>query len=316
MDLCRLDCPGPSQPAEKPYAGMSLYPRTAAFGNSENWCMQRAYNRGFRMEVKLKNARKMRCFPSGLALVLLSITTACRTTPPVEVGTVDAGDAKAAKESILEADQLYDQRAELTKARQALALLRHARTADYGSYEATWKLARAAYYVGSHTADEESEEMFREGIVAGKIAVQLQESRPEGHFWLGANYGGSAERSTLASLANVEDIRREMETVIKIDEKFQGGSAYMALGQLYLQAPRVLGGDTAKALEYLNKGIRIAPDNALMRLRLAEAYHEAGRDGEARKQIATLLAMTPSPDYLPEHNDALEGAKKLQEKLK
>ncbi|HKZ02452.1 MAG TPA: TRAP transporter TatT component family protein, partial [Pyrinomonadaceae bacterium] len=140
--------------------------------------------------------------------------------------------------------------------------------------------------------------------------------RPECHFWLGANYGGSAELSTLASLANVEDIRREMEAVVKIDDTFQSGSAYMALGELYLQTPRVLGGDTAKALEYLTKGIRIGPDNALMRLHLAEAYHEAGRDGEARKQIETLFAMTPSPDYLPEHADAVEGGKKLLEKLK
>jgi len=29
-----------------------------------------------------------------------------------------------------------------------------------------------------------------------------------------------------------------------------------------------------------------------------------------------LMAMKPDPDYLPEHQDALEKAKKLQEKLK
>jgi Tfp pilus assembly protein PilF len=255
--------------------------------------------------------------PVAFALFLMVLTdSSCGRKSSDEVGLVDSGDAQAAKESILEADRLYAQRGDVAKARQAVSLLRLARTADYGSYEATWKLARAVYYLGSHTTEEEAEELFREGIEAGKIAVQLQNSRPEGHFWLGANYGGTAEVSTLASLANVEDIRREMEAVIKIDETFQGGSAYMALGQLYLQAPSVLGGDTAKALKYLTKGIRIGPDNALMRLHLAEAYHEAGRDGEARKQIETLFAMTPHPDYLPEHKDALEGAKKLLEKLK
>jgi len=256
-------------------------------------------------------------FPVAFTLILVLIAGAsCRRAPSDEAGAVDSGDAQTAMERIGEADRLYAQRGDLAKARQALSLLRQARTADSGSYEATWKLARAAYFLGSHSTEEEGEEMFREGIEAGKIAVALLDGRPEGHFWLGANYGGSAELSTLASLANVEDIRREMEAVIKIDETFQSGSAYMALGQLYLQAPRVLGGDTAQALEYLTKGIRIGPDNALMRLHLAEAYYEAGREGEARKQIEILLAMTPSPDYLPEHADAVEGAKKLLEKLK
>jgi tetratricopeptide (TPR) repeat protein len=107
-----------------------------------------------------------------------------------------------------------------------------------------------------------------------------------------------------------------MDAVIKIDEKFQNGSAYIGLGQLYLRAPKVLGGDTAKAIQYLQKGEQVAPENALFKLYLAEAYHQAGRDGESRKQIDALLAMTPDPNYVPEHKDAVEKAKELQKKLK
>jgi tetratricopeptide (TPR) repeat protein len=250
-----------------------------------------------------------------LVFGLLIWNVSCSRSVPAEPPSIDSGDASAALAGIARAEALYSERADLAKARQALALLRQARTADYGNYEAAWKLARVAYYLGTHSKSE-SEELFREGIAAGKIAIQLQENRPEGHFWLGANYGGSAEVSTLASLANIEDIRREMEAVIRIDEGFQGASAYMALGQVYLQAPKVLGGDTEKALGYLTKGVRLAPDNALMRLRLAEAYHEAGRDAEARREIEKLLSMKPNPDYLPEHRDAVEGAGKLQQNLK
>ena len=157
--------------------------------------------------------------------------------------------------------------------------------------------------------------MFRQGIEAGRVAVKLQPDKPEGHFWLGANFGGDASNSTLASLSSVQDIKREMEAVLKIDESFQGGSAYLGLGRLYLQAPRVLGGDTGKAIGYLEKGVRIAPNNALMRYHLAQAYESAGRDGEARKQIEALMAINPDPKFAAEHNDALTKAKKLLEKL-
>ncbi|PWT81785.1 MAG: hypothetical protein C5B44_03220 [Acidobacteria bacterium] len=266
----------------------------------------------------MKKLNKIKQSIATMGLVtLLSLVGSCRKPAvPTNQAAVDSGDAQASASSIAEADQLYAQRGDLAKARMAVAALRQARTADYGNYEAAWKLARADYYLGSHTSGNEADEAFREGVQAGKTAIQLNGDRPEGHFWLGANYGGSAEHSTLAGLSSFEDIRREMETVIKMDETFQGGSAYLALGQLYLESPRVLGGDTAKAIGYLEKGLKIAPDNALMRVQLAEAYHTAGRDAEARKQIDQLMAMTPHPDYVPEYQDAVDKGKKLLEKMK
>ena len=72
--------------------------------------------------------------------------------------------------------------------------------------------------------------MFREGTEAGKAAVQLQPDKPEGHFWLGANYGGGAAHSTIANLSSFQDIKREMEAVLKMDESYQGYSAYLGLG--------------------------------------------------------------------------------------
>jgi len=230
---------------------------------------------------------------------------------------IDTGDERDAAEKVGEADQLYAQRGDLNKLRLGVALLRQARVADYGNYDAAWKLAKFDYYLGSHSTDErERDEAFREGIDCGKIAVQLQDKKADGHFWLGANYGGSAEHSTLAGLANVEDIRGEMEAVLKIDEGYQNGSAYLGLGQLYLQAPRVLGGDPQKAIENLEKGLRFGSTNALLRLRLAEAYHAAKRNADAEKQIEFIQKMTPDPNYMPEYKEAVDAAGKLAEKIK
>jgi tetratricopeptide (TPR) repeat protein len=226
------------------------------------------------------------------------------------------GDAKIAADKIAEAETFYDGREDLSKARAAVAALRQAQTADYGNYEAAWKLARASFYVAEHTdVDSEREEMYREGIDSGKTAVQLQPNKPDGHFWLGANYGGSAAHSTLANLSSFQDIKGELETVLKLDESYQGYSVYLGLGRLYLQAPRVLGGDVAKATEYLEKGVKHNPNNTLMRAELAAAYEATNRNADAKKQIEMLMASTPDPKYAPEHKDAVEKAKKLLEKI-
>lgn len=250
-------------------------------------------------------------------LVALCGAFSCNRGPTEVAGTADSGDPKAAAEKVTQAEILYAHREDLAQARQALALLRLARTEDYTSYEIAWKLSRAAYYVGDHSTDDrERDDSFRQGTEAGLAAVKLQDGKPEGHFWLGANYGGSAKASTLASYSSVEDIRKEMDAVLKLDEGFQSGSAYLGLGQLYLQAPRMLGGDRQKAIDYLEKGLRFGKENALLRLRLAEAYHVVNRIPDALKQIEYLLVMKVDPAFEPEYKEAVQKGLKLREELK
>lgn len=264
-----------------------------------------------------KNKEKLRSLIIGFASISIVLgAVACNNNAPEMSANPNAGDAKIATDKIAEAEGLYEGREDLNKARAAVTALRQAHTADYGNYEASWKLARAAFYVGDRTDnDSEKNDMFREGTDAGKAAVKLQPDKPEGHFWLGANYGGSAANSTIANLSSFEDIKGEMEAVLKIDESYQGYSVYLGLGRLYLQAPKVLGGDTTKATEYLEKGVKLNPKNTLMRYHLAEAYQADNRDADAKKQIETLLAMTPDPNYVAEHKDAVEKAKKLLAKI-
>src|SRR5712692_336138 len=248
------------------------------------------------------------------AVSLLFLVTSCRKE--VAAGS-DNSPTRPAAEVIAEADTLYSGRGDLKKVRQGLIALRHAQATEAENYDLAWRLAKFDYYLGSHSPDDaEREKTFREGIEAGKLAVRLQDGKADGHFWLGANYGGNAQISTLAGLAEIEDIKREMEAVLKLDEGYSAGSAYMVLGQVYLEAPRLLGGDRQKAIEYFQKGLRLGPNNSLLRWHLAQAYAEANRKEDARKEIEGLLAMKVEPGYEPEHKEAVEKAQKLAEKLK
>jgi tetratricopeptide (TPR) repeat protein len=248
--------------------------------------------------------------------LMVAGSSSCQNHPAESTEGGSAGPEKSTSESIAEADALYGQRKDLLNVRRGIIALRQARTRDSGNYEAAWKLARLDYFLASHVQDDaQRDAAFRDGIDAGKAAVLLQDNKADGHFWLGSNYGGSAEMSILASLSSIQDIRTQMEKVIELDESYQAGSAYLGLGQLYLKAPKVLGGDSKKAVEYLEKGLRFGSNNALLRLRLAEGYHALGRDQEAQKQIDFILKMTPDADYLPEYDDAVVGAKVLEKRI-
>lgn len=240
---------------------------------------------------------------------LLLLATSCNHEPPV--ASVSSTTTSAA-EDIKNADQLYAQRADLNQLRKAIISLRQGLTKDPGNFEAAWKLSKFNYYLATHTDDaKERDEAFREGTESGKTAVQLQNDKADGHFWLGANYGAAAEHSSIAGLATVDDIRNEMQTVIRLDEGYQNGSAYMVLGLVYLNAPAIVGGDPKKAVEEFEKGLRFGEPNAFLHLYLAEAYNKVGRKDDARREINKILTMTPDPNYLPEYKEASTAAQKL-----
>jgi Tfp pilus assembly protein PilF len=251
----------------------------------------------------------IRCEVVFLVVVgLICATTSCGTRSSVEAPAPD----KTSAEYVSQAEQLYAQRGDLMRLREAIVLLRQAVTADPGNYDASWRLAKYNYYLATHTDNtDERDKAFRDGIEAGKTAVELQSGKPDGHFWLGANYGAAAQHSTIAGLATVEDIRNEMETVLHLDEGYQDGSAYMVLGLVYLNAPGIVGGDPQKAVELLEKGLRFGQGNAFLHLHLAEAYLKVGRTVDARRQLEAIISMTPDPNYLPEYKEAVGQARTL-----
>jgi tetratricopeptide (TPR) repeat protein len=283
----------------KPYYFNSLGPRPAVTANRE-------------IGSAASNAPVPHTWRKAYSLMIgamICFATSCSSNSTAED---PVNDKQLAAGYVVQADQLYAQRDDLMSVRRGIVMLRQAVTADPGSYDAAWRLAKFNYYLATHTDDkQERDAAFRQGIEAGKTAVELQDGKPDGHFWLGANYGGSAQVSTLAGLAAVGDIKREMETVLRLDEGYQNGSAYMVLGILYLESPALLGGSPEMAVSELEKGVKIGDANAFLHLHLAEAYLKVGRKADARQQLQTIIDMKPDKDYLPEYKEAVNDARQL-----
>ena len=242
--------------------------------------------------------------------VMLFAATACATHS-------DATESETTKESvpiadlIKQSDELYRQRENLDKLREALALLRRARSVEPQNFEVNWRIAQANYFLGKNSTDEkESAKAFKEGIEVGRLLSRTAPDKPEGYFWIGANLGGQAQKNALSGITSVGEIRQAMQKVIEIQPDYQGASAYDALAQIELRT-RLTGGSAEKALEYLEKAQTLTKDNAYIQLHLAEAYLALDRDAEAKKQIDIILKTKPHPDFVPEYKDVEKEAQKL-----
>ncbi len=252
------------------------------------------------------------CLLSLLLALLAVFFGSCASAGEAESVSTAPMEAVPVSQLISQADDLYNQRSDLSKLREGITLLKRARNVDSKNFEIYSKLAEANYFLGKFTTDEkESEKAFKDGVDAGKAAIGIVKDKPDGYFWAGANLGGRAERSPIIyGITSLGEVRELMNKVLEIQPDFQAASAYDALAQLELET-RLTGGKAEKALEYLEKGLKLNGENSYIHLHLAEAYLALDRDAEAKKQLDFILKTKPNPDYLPEYNDAKQEAEKL-----
>jgi hypothetical protein len=207
-------------------------------------------------------------------------------------------------------DLLYRQRADPASARRA-ADLWAARTA--ADFEASWKLARACYWIGTHAPDAVRRVELGRGVNAGEAAVRLAANRPEGHFWLAADMGRLAESfGIVQGLKYRGRIKAELERVIAIEPGWQGGSAEGALGQWYFEVPRLFGGSRSKAEELLRRALTYDGSNRSALTSLADLLIDAGRSEQAAAVLRNVVDGPSDPEWIPE--DA-EFKKKAAERL-
>lgn len=235
----------------------------------------------------------------------------CASKPESEA-VVKINSAAPPTEILAKSDELFKQRADLSKLREAVKMLDQIRNPDARNFETEWKFAKYNYFLGRMTkAETESEKAFADGEKAGTIALRLAPDKPDGYFWYAANLGEAAKRAPVTKgLTSIDELQNALNKVIEIDPKYQNASAFDGLAQIEL-ATTLVKGKPAKAVEYLEKGIEIEKDNSYLYLHLAEALLMLDRKEDAKKQLRIILQMKPNPDYLPEYRETAEQAKKL-----
>jgi len=217
-----------------------------------------------------------------------------------------------------EADRLYADRANLASARRAAELWRPASAGTgAGAFDASWKLARADYWLGGHVPQSESRATYEEGIAAGRRAIALQPNRPEGHFWVAANMGAMAESfGVRQGIKYRKPVKEELEAVLRIDPTFMQGSADRALGRWYFKVPGLFGGSDKESEAHLRASLKYHPTSTASHFFLAELFLDNGRKTEARTELQAVINAPLDPEWTPEDQEFKEKAKKALATLK
>jgi tetratricopeptide (TPR) repeat protein len=152
--------------------------------------------------------------------------------------------------------------------------------------------AQAQYWLGRITFDEkkydDAADFFEEAIDANDKVADY-------HYWYGAAMGSEAQGAGMMRKGFLAPkIRSAFEKTVELDPKNM--DAMYGLVQYYLQAPSIVGGDKAKALEMANRMKTV--DKARGHIQVANVYLADKKTDLAEKEYQALLKLDPEKwDY-------------------
>jgi tetratricopeptide (TPR) repeat protein len=179
-----------------------------------------------------------------------------------------------------------------TKIDRARALLERALVGD-AQVDTMVMLSYVYFLTGDVRATTADDKLaaYDKGREVGKRAVELAPRNPEAHVWYGINTGRWGQtKGIMRSLFLLPTVRESVDTTLALDP---GNLRALALsGNVFLEVPRIAGGDRAKAEAQFRKALEIDPHFTNARVDLARALIAAGRYGDARRELQQVLDET------------------------
>jgi len=205
---------------------------------------------------------------------------------------------------------------------QAIKLYQEALTGATGAAkaEATWKLIRAYYFKGNYTVkdSETKKEIFDKGKELGEQGIKDFPDSPGIHLFTAIVWGVWGEEYGILKAAKegvAGKIKAYCEKVNELDPNYDNAGGYRVLGRVYFKAPKIpliLGWPSnKKAIELLEQGLKLAPNNLITKQFLAEALYKEGQEDRAKQLLNEVLAATELVGGVAEDADTKHEVKQL-----
>jgi tetratricopeptide (TPR) repeat protein len=134
---------------------------------------------------------------------------------------------------------------------------------------------------------------YERGRQVGERAVELAPRSAEAHLWYAINTARWGQtKGIMRSLFLLPTVKREIETILTLDPRSVRG--HSLAGNVYMEVPRLAGGDRRKAEEHFKKGLELDPRFTVLRVDLARLYIGDGRYADARRELTRVLG-EPAP---------------------
>jgi len=190
-------------------------------------------------------------------------------------------------------------------------LLKQAEELEANNFEVLWRLARVHFDFSDNSEDETViSDNFYLGLDYAKKALELDDSRAEGHKWYGILIGKVGElEGTKQKILNSYEVKDHTLKAIELDPEDDGNFHVMGrwhytladlswverkiAGLIYAKPPQA---SFEEAAEYFQKAITLEPTDIRNHLWLGNTYVALDNDAAAKDEYNTAIAITAEND--------------------
>jgi cytochrome c-type biogenesis protein CcmH/NrfG len=131
-------------------------------------------------------------------------------------------------------------------------------------------------------------------IDAAQQSIRLNDKSADAHSLLADLYGRkiSLGNAMFAGPKFGPKVKEENAKAMALDDK--NPRVWASLGRQYLMAPKMFGGDVAKAIESLEKSVALDPQRDETYVWLAKAYKKQGDKAKALQAVQRALQLNPA----------------------
>ncbi|MEW6325757.1 MAG: tetratricopeptide repeat protein, partial [Nitrospirota bacterium] len=154
------------------------------------------------------------------------------------------------------------------------------------------------------------------GIALARRAIAAAPGQAEAHYYLAVNLGLFSELRS--ALNHLPEMAEAAQRAAELDPSIDQAGPYRLLGSLYGLAPEppVSLGDEELGLDYLEKAVKLAPNNPENHFRLAEVLAAVGEKPEAKRHLEQALFLQNEAADPTETLAWQTEARRLWEKMK
>ena len=205
---------------------------------------------------------------------------------------------------------------------RAIDLFESALNQNIKPEESAIYLLRSYYFKGMFTDlnEDQKKDVYDKGRNLGEKMIDRYPDSVPIKFWYAANIGRWADVHSFMRAATSgisKKLRRICKNIIKKNPNYQDGGGYRILAQVHFYSPSipiVMGWPSKdKALELVEKALKIAPENPTNKMLYANILLEFDRKEEGKELLHEIRRMTPRASHKIEDRYVKYRSQKLFE---
>jgi tetratricopeptide (TPR) repeat protein len=162
---------------------------------------------------------------------------------------------------------------------------------DPNSWKLYWRLARAQFYHGNRSVNEEEQKsLYTLCIQNAERSIELNSESVGGNYFNAVCSGKMGQLNGIwSSFSMISEFREQMQRTVQLDPNFEFGGPHRALGKLFHDLPFFLGGDLKQSIEHLKLAVKLGPEYSDNYYYLAESLFDAEEYKSAESALSVYL---------------------------